>query len=201
MAQPYPQTLGLACHPLTPTDIVSSVEVRLRAKRAGAIALSFTLEADLARLRIPSITDAHCAERLWEHTCFEVFVTVNDSSAYCEFNFSPSGEWAAYVFRRYRDGEPLMQTGMSPEIYVHRAGNKLELNALLCLERLPSFELRSRPRLALAAVIEDERGVLSYWALRHPSDKPDFHHPDAFALTIEPLNTHGAEDLPYARRL
>jgi len=40
-------------------------------------------------------------------------------------------------------------------------------------------------RLALAAVVEDERGMLSYWALRHPAGKPDFHHPDAFALELE----------------
>jgi hypothetical protein len=36
----------------------------------------------------------------------------------------------------------------------------------------------------LAAVIEDENGGLSYWALRHPPGKPDFHHPNAFAMTI-----------------
>jgi len=39
-------------------------------------------------------------------------------------------------------------------------------------------------RLALSAVIEEERGRLSYWALRHPPGKPDFHHPDAFALAL-----------------
>ena len=39
-------------------------------------------------------------------------------------------------------------------------------------------------RIALAAVIEDENGGLSYWALRHPPGKPDFHHPNGFALEV-----------------
>jgi hypothetical protein len=33
--------------------------------------------------------------------------------------------------------------------------------------------------------MEDAGGVLSYWALDHPAGKPDFHHPDAFALQLE----------------
>jgi hypothetical protein len=37
----------------------------------------------------------------------------------------------------------------------------------------------------LAAVVETTRGI-SYWALHHPADKPDFHHPDSFALRLEP---------------
>ena len=34
------------------------------------------------------------------------------------------------------------------------------------------------------AVIEEADGTKSYWALAHPSDKPDFHHPDSFALDL-----------------
>ena len=37
----------------------------------------------------------------------------------------------------------------------------------------------------LSAVIEASDG-LSYWALRHPADKPDFHDADGFALLLEP---------------
>jgi hypothetical protein len=37
-------------------------------------------------------------------------------------------------------------------------------------------------------VVEDQSGKLSYWAVRHPPGKPDFHHPDCFALDLEPAN-------------
>ena len=39
--------------------------------------------------------------------------------------------------------------------------------------------------LVVSAVIEDDSGALSYWALRHPPGKPDFHHPDAFAMELD----------------
>ncbi|RYG10830.1 MAG: hypothetical protein EON96_16135 [Caulobacteraceae bacterium] len=38
--------------------------------------------------------------------------------------------------------------------------------------------------VGLAAVIESFDGTIAYWALAHPSDKPDFHHPDSFALDL-----------------
>jgi hypothetical protein len=38
--------------------------------------------------------------------------------------------------------------------------------------------------VALCVVIEELDGALSYWALRHPAPRPDFHHADGFALEI-----------------
>ena len=38
--------------------------------------------------------------------------------------------------------------------------------------------------IGLCAVIERWDGAISYWALAHPSDKPDFHHPESFALEL-----------------
>src|SRR6185295_11934300 len=122
---------------------------------------------------------------LWRHTCFEAFVSIKGDSAYWEFNLSPSGEWAVYHFRDYRDCAPLGEEEAAPEILAHRAEDRIELDARICLPRLLT---RQPLRLALSAVIEDEANTLSYWALKHPSGKPDFHHPDAFALEIAPLN-------------
>jgi hypothetical protein len=36
----------------------------------------------------------------------------------------------------------------------------------------------------LSAVVEEENGTLSYWALKHPRDKPDFHCPDGFVFEL-----------------
>ena len=56
------------------------------------------------------------------------------------------------------------------------------------LKYLGIFLPQGRPlRLGLSAVVEDVDGILSYWALRHPSGKPDFHHTDAFALQLDKL--------------
>jgi hypothetical protein len=52
------------------------------------------------------------------------------------------------------------------------------------LEHLPELRDAHHLRIALAAVIEDEKGRFSYWGLRHAPGKPDFHHPDGFALEV-----------------
>ena len=41
--------------------------------------------------------------------------------------------------------------------------------------------------LGISAVIEEQDGRLSYWALAHPPGKPDFHHRDCFALRLPPV--------------
>jgi hypothetical protein len=121
-------------------------------------------------------------EGLWQHTCFEAFIRTNASPDYYEFNFSPSGEWAAYSFRGYRDGEPIEDVGLSPEIVVRREADKIELDAVVRLDRLSAIPPGATLQIGLSAVIEDNDGKLSYWALKHPVEKPDFHHPDSFAL-------------------
>jgi hypothetical protein len=45
-------------------------------------------------------------------------------------------------------------------------------------------------RLGLAAVIEDETSRLSYWALSHPAEKPDFHHADSFTVCLAAVKEH-----------
>ena len=55
---------------------------------------------------------------LWQHTCFELFIGAKNDAEYYEFNFSPSGEWAAYEFRNYRDGEPIHAEELDPKISV-----------------------------------------------------------------------------------
>lgn len=143
------------------------------------LALRYRIEGDLERLRIPAPRTPAPGERLWQHLCCEAFVAPAAASAYREFNFSPSGEWAAYAFERYREGGPLAVP--DPQIAVSTDDGVLELAASIAVEP-------GRLRVGLCAVIEDRDGelsrILSYWALRHPLPRPDFHHPEGFALEI-----------------
>lgn len=152
---------------------------------AGALAILFALDADMARLRIPGSRPPLSTRDLWQHTCFEAFVAA-DAPRYHEFNFAPSGEWAAHAFRRYRDGGFLDDDSLAPSIAVRPRAAGLELEAVVPLDRLSPAHARASLRLGLAAVIEETDGRLSYWALRHPPGAPDFHHADGFALRLEP---------------
>jgi hypothetical protein len=162
------------------------VEARCNCQSA-ALALGFVLDADLSRLHIPDLKAPRRAERLWQHTCFEAFIAVEGAPGYYEFNFSPSGEWAIYRFIAYREGMHSIAGEEGPAITVQRDGDRLRLDIVIRLDRLPEIDPRAQLKLGLSAVIEEAGGKLSYWALKHPPGKPDFHHPDAFALEIEPL--------------
>jgi hypothetical protein len=76
------------------------------------------------------------------------------------------------------------EIGRAPEISVRRGEDGLELQSAVRLEHLADLRDVRHLRIALAAVIEDDNGRLSYWALRHSPGKPDFHHPDGFALKV-----------------
>jgi hypothetical protein len=175
----------LTCRPTERCAATRSIEVVARADGATLI-VEFALAGDLSRVRIPPRREPpRAGEKLWEHTCFEAFVRIEGAEAYHELNFSPSGEWQAHAFRRYRDGGPLDAPTLAPKIEIHRAAERLALEARVDLARLDRAYERARLRLGLCAVIEDVDGELSYWALHHPPGKPDFHHADAFALTLE----------------
>ena len=117
------------------------------------------------------------------HTCFEVFLHAGTAPRYLELNFSPSGQWAAYRFSAYRDGSEPLELEEPPRIEVRCEAGALELAASVRLPVLTGTVGR-RLHLGLCAVVEDAAGGLSYWALRHAAGRPDFHHPETFALEM-----------------
>lgn len=182
MSRPAPciATVSLVCHDQTPCTIVRSVSVDVARAPDAGLQFVYRLTGDLARLRMPAAQAPAPADRLWAHTCFEVFVAAREGKAYREWNFSPSGQWAAYDFTGYRERADARRTE-APEIRVVREGGCLALEAQLGVPR----DFGPSLQLGLSAVIEDTDGALYYWALRHPQGKPDFHHCEAFALSLD----------------
>ena len=171
-------------HPHAPSHAVQSVTANAERTADGKLALSYSLAGDLARLRVPPPGPARIGWKLWRHTCCEVFVRTRSGTRYHELNFSPSGEWAAYAFARYREGAPLGDESLNPQIAVTPGRDRLDLSALVDLARLSPEYVRAPLALGLTVVAEDENGALSYWALRHAPGQPDFHHAESFALEI-----------------
>ena len=184
--------IDLRRHPSTHTDAVHAIQVRVRRSASAELKLTFRLDGDIPRVRVASPTTPRFAKDLWQHTCFEAFIAINgqdgqagQAAAYHEFNFAPSGEWAVYAFRGYRDGDPVADEIMRPNIAIRSTANRLELDAVVPLDRLSAIHARALLLIGLSAVVETSDG-LSYWALRHPKDKPDFHNADGFTLSLEP---------------
>jgi hypothetical protein len=176
--------IGLTVHPSTPNAAARSLGVRVRAEKSDTLVFHYSLAADMSRVRVPSSGVGGPADALWKHTCFEAFVAAADAAGYHEFNFSPSGDWAIYRFSAYREGMSRVERSGAPKISVRRCGGGLELESAVPLRNLAGLHDARHLRVAMAAVIEDDAGGLSYWGLRHAPGKPDFHDPNGFALEV-----------------
>jgi hypothetical protein len=174
----------LTVHPSTPNEAVRSLGVQLRAEKPDILVFHYWLAADMSRVQVPPSGVGGPADALWKHTCFEAFVAAADAPGYHEFNFSPSHDWAVYRFTAYREGMSRVEIGEAPEISIRRSDGGLELESAVRLGHLAELRDARHLRVAMAAVIEDDTGGLSYWGLRHPTGKPDFHHPNGFALEV-----------------
>jgi hypothetical protein len=176
-AEPWQSIAMVECRWLQPFSNVSDatrVEVEVARRSPAVLALRYVVHG-VKGLRVPALAERRRVDELWRTTCLEVFIRTADGGYY-EVNLSPSSEWAAYRFDGYREG--MRDAAVIPEIRVNRTGDRL---ALLAQITLPEDAVGP---LALSAVLEHGSGEQSYWALAHGADKPDFHHPDSFALEL-----------------
>lgn len=143
-------------------------------------------------------------DRLWEQTCFEVFLLPEGGSAYWEINFAPHGDWNMYAFDSYRQGmrpETRVTSATLKQLHeqldLGRSGSadvitrctfSLDLSAVA---QLSSAVRDGRLRCGITAVIESTRREKTYWALAHAGDKPDFHRPESFVLRLPALTPRG----------
>jgi len=139
----------------------------------------FGVGAPVARFVIPSLTEPWRADELWKSTCFEAFLMAKSADGYREWNFAPSGNWAAYDFSAYREDMARADVGSPPYIRMEDNFTWWTVGATIATDVETSWAL------GLSAVLEEKNGTKSYWALAHPpGDAPDFHHADCFAARL-----------------
>jgi hypothetical protein len=175
---------ALILHPESRSSAVSRIEVEIARPRTGHLVLRYVVTGTIGDLKLPPRAAPARTDELWKHACFEAFVKAPHDPAYCELNFSPSTQWAAYSFMSYRQGMSAATEIEAPRIRAQSAATHYELEAALDLNRLTGLPGDDAWRLGLSAVIEETSGRLSYWALKHPPGRADFHHSDCFALEL-----------------
>lgn len=178
-------THNLVCHPDTacPGIFVLSAEVGVIPNQG--LQLRYLLKGDLQHLRVPATQLPAKADGLWEHTCFEAFIAVENNEGYQEFNFSPSGQWASYLFSAYRQRRD-WQPGHAYAIKVEKCATDLSLEVVIPTGELPLITDSKTIQVGLTAVLEATDGSRSYWALCHPANVPDFHHRGGFIYSLAP---------------
>jgi hypothetical protein len=186
MSRPAPRSVELLRHPGSPSaGAVRRIDVEISATADGALRLRYFVDADVSRILVPPPAPSRRADALWLHTCFEAFIAGQESPAYCEFNFSPSTQWGVYGFTGYREGMAPLEHATPPTVAASITDDRIALEAIVPRETLLALPGESRLRLGLAAVIERTDGGISHWALAHPAERPDFHHPASFVLEID----------------
>ena len=138
----------------------------------------FGVGAPANRFVIPEAAEPSRRDELWRTTCFEAFLREADEDAYQEWNFAPSGDWAAYDFTSYREGMTNAEVGAPPYIRIEDNLTWWTLGATIAVPSARQWAL------GLSAVIEEVDGTKSYWALAHGAGKPDFHLSDCFAAKL-----------------
>ena len=161
------------------------LSVRVTRPTPAQLLLDYELRGDLAQLRIPAAvpgtTPQGPTDGLWRHTCMELFVGHTAPGPYLEFNLAPCGQWAAYRFSGYRAAMTPLTGIRPPRIELRTQADQLLLSADVAL---PAPFSTLGLRLGLTAVVEDGAGLLSYWALAHGGERPDFHRADSFGFEI-----------------
>jgi hypothetical protein len=172
-------------HPDYPPHAVERVSSTLVLDR-GALSIDVCVSGDLGLVELDYGGGGARRDGLWKSTCFELFLRPQGGVSYFEVNLAPSGDWATYAFDDYRKG--MQDAPLEPR------GEPFFLCDGFIFEMVMSFEWGGSAgpagvrgwEAALSAIIEEIDGTKSYWALAHPPGKPDFHHPDCFALELPP---------------
>jgi hypothetical protein len=182
----------LTVHPEHRSDAVTAG--RFWAKRWGSlVVLNYNFLCRRTEIVLPApmgARDEHGlyapvrGDELWKSTCFELFVRpVGGGTAYFEYNFTPAMKWAAYRFSDRRVGMMNVTPEEPPQLW----DNKSSGDYTYCVSlRLDKAWAERTLRFAVSAVIEENDGRKSYWALRHGEGPPDFHDPESFVFDIGP---------------
>jgi len=176
-------------HPATPCEPLVSIRAYARRRAPNFIFLTWIAAGDHSQIVWPGFTRSgfdgwERADNLWQHSCFEAFGRIEGSPEYYELNFATSARWVAYGFADYREG---MREADDIRMEMGRwfiSERQVKVETALAVPR--EFD-DATWQIGLSVVIEMKDGSKSYWALHHPDpEKPDFHHPDCFALELAP---------------
>jgi len=172
---------NLIPHPTTPSKAVKAIDVAIN-RADSRMTLRYTAAGNIDALDVPSLTTPARTDELWRGTCFELFLQAAGEMDYREFNFSPSRQWAAYLFDDYRRGMHTLELAEPPRIEVEITPQTLTQTVFLSLAG--TFLDTNSLLAGLSAVVRKKDGSVSYWALAHPAAKPDFHAPGSFTFAL-----------------
>lgn len=152
------------------------------ARTPQSLVLSFVLHGNLGDLVLPDAAERTRCDNLWQATCLEMFWAEEGEKNYWELNLAPNGAWNVYAFTDYRTGMQREERVAAPLVETTRTPDSFSLTAKLGIGNLHASN--APLRIGVSGVLKHRDSRLSYWALAHPKEKPDFHAPQTFLLRV-----------------
>lgn len=152
-------------------------------RESNLLALRYDLVDPHAQVVVPPWAELPARKHnLWKTTCFEFFVTAHGDNTYWEFNLAPSGDWNVYRLESYRAGLHEESAVNELPFRVNRQVDGLTLELEIDLGKI--ITPTQSVDLSATAVIECGNGTVSYWAIAHRGEKPDFHLRESFVVEL-----------------
>ena len=172
-----------ALQPFASNNLIFELQITGKITRAdNNLNLNYQLTGDLSKIAIPAIADKPIRkDELWQTTCLEFFLGIENSTQYWEFNLAPSKHWNIYRFRDYRQNMTEETAFNSLPFTIQKHPQSLDLSLQLNLN--PIISPNQKLTTAISAVIQSDRKI-TYWALTHPGSKADFHRRDSFIINL-----------------
>jgi hypothetical protein len=171
---------------LTPYETTKAPKVIIESEfnlTEESIFISFKVTGSLSHLDLgPGHPNHARVMKLWEKTCFELFVK-NAKNSYMEFNFSPEFEWNTFYFEK--KGDPLLEYARMDSIKkdILLSLDVFQLIVEIDKKKFPDAFFNGPLEIGISSVVkEKDKGTLSYWALAHHDVKPNFHDFRSFVL-------------------
>jgi len=143
------------------------------------LCLNYFVSGDIENIQWPDFDCIQEGNDLWKTTCLECFCLLEDGKSYIELNFSPKGYWHIYYFDDYRQpSQTLKNVVCISDLVINKKDDGCRLQVEVHLNGI------SIKDIGFTAVIEDSNKEISYWALQHASNNPDFHKSETFTNSI-----------------
>lgn len=153
-------------------------------RNSNQLKIEYKLTGNLEQLILAEHADTpNRQHNLWQHTCFEFFLGIKNSTKYWEFNLAPTGNWNVFQFFNYRQDLTQEMAFSSLPFLVKQQADLLQLNLELNLAKI--IPLEQNLDMGITTVIENKQQQLSYWALNHPAKDADFHDRDSFTIVLK----------------
>jgi hypothetical protein len=170
--------------PFTPLQDLPDLRVTVElSRRCNTAALFYVIRGPVKEIVVPAPVETPLRKGgLWEDVCLEFFLAATDVQPYWEVNLSPSGHWNVYRFSAHRQGMQEEAAFTSLPFRVERGKDTFLLDVELPLDGIISPE--TPLEVGISAVIKLRSNQMTYWALSHPGQKPDFHRRESFIAQL-----------------